>query len=152
MKLAITRTKKVPGHEDYPSEGFGATIEVTVPDEQSQDATVVQQWLQELYDQAKQAVEEQINALPGRNGNQPTVQASSLFGRGNGSQPHKRSPNGNRQGVATPKQVSYLISLGTRSKLTYADLVQVAQERFKAEDLYQLSKQDASQMIDELMP
>ena len=28
MKLAITHTKKVPGQEDYSSEGFGATIEV----------------------------------------------------------------------------------------------------------------------------
>ena len=43
MKLAITHTKKVPGQEDYSSEGFGATIEVEVPDDQSQDATVVQQ-------------------------------------------------------------------------------------------------------------
>ena len=33
MKLAITHTKKVPGPEDYSSEGFGATLEVEVPDD-----------------------------------------------------------------------------------------------------------------------
>ena len=152
MKLAITHTKKVPGQQDYSSEGFGATIEVEVPDDQSQDATVVQQWLLELYAQAKQAVAEQIKALPGRNGNESNSQASSLFGRSNGKQPERHSQGSNGQGVATPKQVSFLISLGARSKLTYADLVQVAQDRFKAEDLYQLSKLDASQMIDELKP
>ena len=143
---------KVPGQDDYSSEGFGATIEVEVPDEQSQDATAVQQWLQELYGQAKFAVEEQIKNVPKRNGNGAPAQASSLFGRANGNQPQQRSQNGNGQGVATPKQVSFLISLGARSKLSYADLVQVAQERFKAEDLYQLSSLDASVMIDELKP
>ena len=33
MKLSVTHVKKVPGQEDYSSEGFGATIEVQVPDE-----------------------------------------------------------------------------------------------------------------------
>ena len=150
MKLAITHTKKVPGQEDYSSEGFGATIEVEVSDEQAQDASSVQGWLKELYDQAKQAVEEQIRSVPKRNGTQPAAQGSGLFGRGNGNQ--STPSRGNGQGVATPKQVSYLISLGNRSKLTYADLVQVAKERFQAEDLYQLSKADASQLIDELKP
>ena len=51
MKLAITHTKKVPGPEDYSSEGFGATIEVEVPDDQAQDASSVQGWLKELAEQ-----------------------------------------------------------------------------------------------------
>ena len=38
MKLATSYTNKVPGQEDYPSEGFGATIEVEGPDEQSREA------------------------------------------------------------------------------------------------------------------
>ena len=151
MKLAITHTKKVPGQEEYSSEGFGATIEVEIPDETARDTETLRSYLAELYAEAKQAVEEQIKTVPRRNGDsQPAAQASSLFGRPNGNQPEQRSRAGNGQGVATPKQVSSLISLGARNKLTYADLVQVAQERFKAEDLYQLSKQDASQMIDEL--
>ena len=147
MKLAITHTKKVPGPEDYSSEGFGATIEVEVPEEQARDAASVQGWLKELYDQAKTAVEEQIRSVPRRNGKSPSP-SSGFFGRPN-TQPNATG-NGNQ--TATPKQVSFLIALGARNKLTYADLVRVAQERFQVPDLYQLTKQAASQMIDELKP
>lgn len=150
MRLTTSYTKKVPGQEDYSSEGFGATIEVEVPEEQSQDAAVVQQWLQELYDQAKTAVEEQIRSVPRRNGSQPASPAGGIFNRSNNGPTEPRQGNG--QNTATPKQVSFLISLGARNKLTFADLSAVAKERFEAEDLYQLSKQAASQMIDELKP
>jgi hypothetical protein len=147
MKLAITHTKKVPGQEEYSSEGFGATIEVEVPDDQAQDAASVQGWLKELYDQAKQAVEQQLASVPRRNGNhQP---ASGLFQRPN-TQPEQRQ--GNSQGVATPKQISFLVSLGARNKLTFADLQRIAQERFQAADVYQLTRRDASTLIDELKP
>ena len=59
---------------------------------------------------------------------------------------------GRDQGVATPKQISFLVSLGARNKLTFANLQKIAQERFQAEDLYRLSKQQASEMIDSLKP
>ena len=151
MRLAITHTKKVTGQEEYSSEGFGATIEVEVPDDQAQDASSVQGWLKELYDQAKQAVEQQLASVPRRNGNhQPAAQASGLFNRPNQSPPDQRQ--GNSQGVATPKQISFLVSLGARNKLTYADLVRAANERFRVPDLYHLDKAQASQLIDELKP
>jgi hypothetical protein len=149
MKLAITHTKKVPGQEDYSSEGFGATIEVEVPEEQAHNTTSVQGWLRELYDQAKQAVEEQLRSVPRRNNGGQT--AAGIFGRpNNGPQGNDRPASGD--GNATPKQISFLVSLGARNKLTFADLQRIAQERFQAEDLYRLSKQQASEMIDSLKP
>ena len=66
MKLAITHTKTVPGQEDYSSEGFGATIEVEVPDEQSQDATVVRQWLQEFQPRSRSRSRRQPRPGSGR--------------------------------------------------------------------------------------
>ena len=105
--------------------------------------------LRELAEQCKQAVDEQIRSVPRRNGNhQPAAQASSLFGRPNN--PPERP--GNSQGVATPKQISFLVSLGARNKITFADLQKIAQERFAAEDLYRLSKSQASELIDSLKP
>jgi antitoxin component of MazEF toxin-antitoxin module len=150
MRLAITHTKKVPGQEEYSSEGFGAEISVEVPDDQAQDAASVQGWLKELAEQCKQAVEQQLASVPRRNGNhQPASQASGLFNRPN-NPPEQRQ--GNSQGVATPRQVSYLVSLASRQKITFADLQKIAQERFAAEDLYRLSKSQASELIDSLKP
>lgn len=154
MKLAITHSKKVPGAEEYSSELFSAAIEVEVPDEHGRDAKAVQAWLRELADQAKQAVDEQIKSVPRRNGNgNGGHSASGIFGRpGNG--PDRPAPRGNGGGnggrTASPKQVSFLVSLGARNKLTFADLQRMAEERFRVADLYQLTKGDASALIDEL--
>jgi len=64
----------------------------------------------------------------------------------------RRQGLGWRPQTATPKQISFLISLGARNKLTFQELQRIAQERFPAEDLYRLSKQQASEMIDSLKP
>ena len=94
-------------------------------------------------------MEEQIRSVPRRNGNGGQT-AAGIFGRPSDSPPEQRQ--GNSQGIATPKQISFLVSLGARNKLTFADLQKIAQERFQAEDVYRLSKQQASEMIDELKP
>jgi hypothetical protein len=76
------------------------------------------------------------------------MSAAGIFNRPNNGPPEQRQ--GNSQ--ATPKQISFLVSLGSRNKLTFADLQKIAQERFAAEDLYRLDKSQASQLIDELKP
>ena len=117
MKLAINFNRKEPGPEDYSSLGFGATLEVEVPDDQAQDASSVQGWLRELYDQAKQAVEEQIRSVPRRNGNGGQT-ATGIFSRSQDPNGARPASGGNGPQTATPKQISFLISavsLGIRS-------------------------------------
>jgi len=116
MKLTTSYTKKVPGQEDYSSEGFGAAIEVEVDNGQAQDASSVHAWLKELYHQAKQGVEEQVKSVPKRNGNRQAAQAASVFGRPDDDQP--KASDGLQ---ATPKQINFLVSIGAKSKLTFAD-------------------------------
>jgi hypothetical protein len=67
MKLTTGFTMKVPAEEDFSSVGCGATIEADVPQDQAQDASSVQGWLRELFEQAKAAVQEQLRAVPRRN-------------------------------------------------------------------------------------
>lgn len=155
MKLAITHSKKVPGAEEYSSELFSAMIEVEVPEEAGRDAKAVQGWLKELYAQAKASVDEQIKSVPRRNGNGNGGSASGIFSRpGNGPSADRSAPRGNGGGnggrTASPKQISFLVSLGARNRLTFADLQRMAEERFRVADLYQLTKGDASALIDEL--
>ena len=54
---AVTASKKIPGIEDYSSEGFSCTLEVEVPEEAGRDAKAVPGWLREFYAQAKASVE-----------------------------------------------------------------------------------------------
>ena len=149
MKLTTSYTKKVPAEEDYSSVGVGAKIEIEIPDETARDTETLRSYLAELYSEAKAAVEQQLASVPRRNGNhQPASQASGLFNQPN-NPPEQRQ--GNSQ-TASPKQVSYIVSLGARNKITFADLQKIAQERFAAEDLYRLSKSQASELIDSLKP
>ena len=147
MKLTTSYTKKVPTEEEYSSVGVGATIEVEVPDETARDTDTLRSYLAELYSEARAAVEQQLASVPRRNNGGQT--ATGIFGRPNNGPPEQRQ--GNSQ-TASTKQVSYIVSLGARNKLTFADLQKIAQERFAAEDLYRLSKQQASEMIDSLKP
>jgi len=149
MKLAITHSKKIPGAEDYSSEGFSCSLEVEIPEESGRDANAVQGWLRELYAQAKTSVEEQIQSVPRRNGNGSGGQnAAGVFNRPDNGGRH--APRGNGGQTASPKQISFLVSLGARNRMTFADLQRMAQERFRVEDLYQLDRSAASALIDEL--
>ena len=154
MKLAVTHSQKVPGAVEYSSELFSAMIEVEIPEEAGRDAKAVQGWLRELYAQAKTSVEEQIKSVPRRNGNGTGGQsASGIFSRpdnGPDRPPHRGNGGGNGGRTASPKQISFLVSLGARNRLTFADLQRMAEERFRVDDLYQLTKGDASALIDEL--
>ena len=132
----------------FSSIGVGATIEIDVADETARDAETLRSYLAELHREAKAAVEQQLASEPKRNGNGGQTTAG-IFNRPNNGPAEQRQ--GNSQ-TATPKQISFLVSLGARNKLTFADLQQIAQERFAAEDLYRLSKQQASEMIDSLKP
>lgn len=152
MKLAITHSKKVPGAEEYSSELFSAMIEVEIPEDAGRDANAVQGWLRELYAQAKTSVEEQIKSVPRRTNGNGGHSASGIFNRpGNGpATPRGNGGSGNGGRTASPKQISFLVSLGARNRLTFADLQRMAEERFRVADLYQLTKGDASALIDEL--
>lgn len=147
MRLAITHSKKIPGAEDYSSEGFSCSLEVEIPEESSRDANAVQGWLRELYAQAKASVEEQIQSVPRRNGGNGGQNAAGIFRPDNGG---RSAPRGNGGQTASPKQISFLVSLGARNRMTFADLQRMAQERFRVEDLYQLDRSAASALIDEL--
>ncbi len=152
MKLAITHSKKVPGVEEYSSELFSATIEVEIPEEAGRDAKAVQGWLRELYGQAKASVDEQIKSVPRRTSGNGGQSASGIFNRSDNGpdRPPYRGNGGSGGRTASPKQISFLVSLGARNRLTFADLQRMAEERFRVADLYQLTKGDASALIDEL--
>ena len=152
MKLAITHSKKVPGAEDYSSEGFSCSLELEVPDREVQDPQTLRAYLGQLYDEARQAVEEQVRSVPRRNGT-PASQPTGIFGRqGNDPNGSRPATGGNGPQTATSKQVNYLISLGARNKLDFPTLQRIARERFQVEDLYRLTKGQASQLIDEMKP
>ena len=68
MKLAISHSKKIPGAEDYSSEGFSCALEIEIPEETARYTETLRRYLTELYSEAKAAVEQQLAACPGGTG------------------------------------------------------------------------------------
>lgn len=51
---------------------------------------------------------------------------------------------------ATNKQIAFVLKLAKGNRMELSDLNRIAAEQFGAESLYQLTKRDASRLVDQL--
>ena len=135
LKLNVGANRKVQGEQQYSSKGFSCNLEVELADGLLNDTPALRGKIEELFTEAKAAVEDQIN--------------------GNGAgrqQPPKENPSGssNGNGVASQKQLSYLMSLGRQRGMSLQQLAEHAQQHAGKDDLYKLTKSECSKLIDTL--
>ncbi|MCC6132811.1 MAG: hypothetical protein IT186_23020, partial [Acidobacteria bacterium] len=62
--------------------------------------------------------------------------------------PHSAPPN--EDGLASPKQLNYLRSLGSQNGMSYGQVAALAEETFGKRELRELTKKEASSLIDQL--
>ena len=133
LKIAASYSKKVPGAQEYSSEGFLVSLEAEVPEALLGDPGALQGRIQGLFQEARGQVEAQVRGSNGSPAGRP--QAAS----GNG---WNREPR-----PASPKQIQYLLSLAKRKlDLSPQDVAQHAGVR----DLRELSTARASELIESL--
>lgn len=141
LKISASYSKKVPGVEQYSSEGYYVSIEAEVPQSLLGDPQALQSHIQELFQEVRTSVEQELGGGVRESG--PT--RPHLVGRnGNG--------NGNSQGDRQPakasnRQISFLCSLAKRvADLSPDDLARsVGLNR-----LDELSSREASDLIERL--
>ena len=143
IKINAGFNKKVPGNQDYSSEGVHVTLEMELPDSYLSNQQALQQQIQSLITEARDQVEQQLGdnsqQLPFEQPNQPTQL----------NQPNR---NGRFQAVPPPrpasnKQLNFLLSLAKRARnLGPQDIC----ERFQISSLQELSSRQASEMIEQL--
>ena len=87
LKVNIGRSRKVPGDKPFSSEGFSCHLEVELAEEMFNDAQVVRSSIEELFAEAEQAVDRQVE----RSRNSADTSESTAARRngegGNGSEP-----------------------------------------------------------------
>ena len=129
-------SKKIPAEAQYSSKSFHASLEVEVADEIANDGPKLQDRLRALWRDLERAVELQIEESNG-NGAPSREQPSS-----------ESSPNGHDR--ASSKQVNYLQLLARRAKgWGLPELQKYVKTRVGDVGLYEMSKQDASMLIEE---
>ena len=137
LKLNASFAKKVPATEKYSSQSYLACLEVELPT--GQTTQQLKQKIHDTFELVKASVEEEIAAQ--------SSQGSPENKRPQGA---SQRPSRASEGLASGRQISYLLQLGKDTRMGLAELNQIASEEFKAESIYQMSKRDISQLIDRL--
>ena len=132
LKLNASYSKKVPVEgQDFSSQSFHASVEVEIPD--GLTAEQLQQRIHETFALVRDSVEGELH-----NGSHATVPPSPA--------PRQERP----AAPASGKQLAYLTDLAVRQKMDIQALNGEARQAFGVADIGQLSRKQASDLIDRL--
>ena len=136
LKAIVCYSKKIPVAE-YSSQGYSLSLETEVPES---DPAAIQARLHQTFDMVRASVEQE---LANGNGRQPARDDP-------GPQALPPPPAHGGNGKASNKQIKFLTDLATQRGMSLSDLNADVQRRFGVTGLYDLSRRDASALLDAL--
>jgi len=139
LKACVSYSKKVPvDGQDYSSQGYSLTLETEIPES---DPGAIQARLHSTFDLVKSTVEQELANGNGRQADAPVPQ-----------QPQPTVVKGKAPAAdrASNKQIKFLTDLWTQGGGTVADLNARIRSQFQLGGLYELSRKQASSLLDEL--
>ncbi len=139
LKLNQSYSKKVPAESEYSSQSYHCTIEVELPDGLTQQQ--LEEKARNVFEFVRNAVEAELqNRVPAQPQPQmppvPPQQYNAPQQYGAPQQNYQQQPQSQRSqgrqyrngvGVASPKQVNYLLSLAKRAGWTLQQILQRCQ-------------------------
>ena len=134
LKLNASFAKKVPTGQKFSSQSFLASIECELPAGQTEPQ--LRQKIHETFELVKASVEEEIAA-------QSTHESPQ-------NQRRPQSPSGASGDKATNRQIQFILSLAKDRNQGLPELNKIASDQFKAPTIYELTKRDASKLVDQL--
>lgn len=134
LKLNASYSKKVPTDEKFSSESYLACIEVELP--HGLTSSELKEKIHDTFDLVKQSVENEIASRT----------TKDVPARQQRPQAHPEAP----ATTATNKQIGFILKLGKERQKGLPELNEMAHSLFKAESIYQLTKGDASKLVDQL--
>jgi hypothetical protein len=134
LRVIASYKKTIPTRQKYGSESVLISLETEMPSGIRESE--LQEKIHAVFKQTQQAVDRELEARSGQNLSQ---QQDRPQGRPEGSSEK-----------ATNKQIQFILRLGMDRKKGLADLNALADEQFHAATIYELSKKDASKLVDQL--
>ena len=144
LKLNASYSKKVPAEGEYSSQSYHASLEVELPDGLTQDA--LQDRIHETFAMVRDSVEAELHGE--RTSTQAQIPAQETVPTASQTYPSQTHNNGNRNTAdapASPKQISYLLSLASKRGITPS---QIAAQQNVA-NIDQLSRRQCSALIEQ---
>ena len=135
LKLHAAYSKKVPAEGEYTSQSYHASIEVELPDGLSQEQ--LNDKIHATFAMVRESVEAELGENNARKGTELPVQETTPQ--------NNRSAGSNNAVPASPKQISYLLSLASRRGITPQQIA--AQHNIATVD--QLTKRQCSALIEQ---
>jgi len=144
LKVCTSYSKKVPTDQQYSSQQFHASVEVELSDALSPEQ--LQERIHQTFTVVKNTVESEING----NGNGHDAAAPAPASRGGYHVAGGDKTNGNGNGKASNAQIKYLTSLATEQDIRLSALNAYCKDNHKVETIYDLTKKQASELVDSL--
>ena len=138
LKLNASYSKKVPAEGEYTSQSYHASIEVELPDGLSQEQ--LNDKIHATFEMVRESVEAELNGNSAANHGHSEPQEN-----GNPAPQINRTASNNSSVPASPKQISYLLSLANRRGITPQQIA--AQNNVANVD--QLTKRQCSALIEQ---
>ena len=138
LKLNASYSKKVPAEGEYSSQSYHASIEVELPDGLTQDQ--LQSRIHETFAMVRDSVESELHGSTAAVA--PVLQEPTRNPQG--YQP-ARNQAATSDAPASPKQISYLLSLASKRGITPS---QIAAQQNVA-NIDQLSRRQCSALIEQ---
>lgn len=137
LKLNASYAKKVPAEAEFSSKSYHASVELELSDNLTPDDLKAR--INQTFTLVRDAVEAELN---GKSHPVPVRQETVA------SRPANGGHNGN--GKASNKQVKYLLDLARQSGMDLPGLNAYAGSAYGVRTVYELSRTDASKLLDEL--
>lgn len=141
LKLNASYSKKVPTDQQFSSQSFLASIEVELP--HGMTSRELQDKIHDTFELVKASVENEIQS-------QKSSPAPKQSPQSQPQSQQNRSRSRPEPDTATNKQIRFILKLGKEHQKGLPELNEMAADLFKAESIYQLTKRDASAMVDQL--
>ena len=144
LKVCTSYSKKVPTDQQYSSQQFHASVEIELSDALSPEQ--LQERIHQTFAMVRNTVESEISG----NGNGHDAAAPAPASRGGYHVAGGDKTNGNGNGKASNAQIKYLTSLATEQDIRLSALNAYCKDNHKVETIYDLTKKQASELVDSL--
>jgi hypothetical protein len=139
LKAIVSYSKKVPVPDsDYSSQGFSLSLETEVPET---DSAGIQARLHQTFELVKASVEQELAQAKGAT--QPVQQQD------NRPNQQPRQNNGASE-KASNKQIKFITDLANQRGIALSEINADVRRKFGVDGLYDLSRKQASEVLDEL--
>jgi hypothetical protein len=139
LKLTASYSKKVPASEEYSSQHYHAGVELEIPD--NLPPAELRRRIQTTFAMVRESVESELHKHADRQQQHHQQPAHP---------PADQRPADTTTRRASQKQVKYLIDLAARNGYDLGELDRIAYERCAVDTVHDLSKHQASKLIDSL--